>query len=229
MKRVLIVDGDRAVTDPLTYLLQQAGLAAVALSSGPAALAELAEHGADMVLLDLELPDGAMTGFEVCRALRAISPTPIIIITASDDEADKVGALELGADDYLTKPFSSRELIARISAVQRRYDGQDDAAFEAVVTAGPIRIDVPRHRVTIDGVDVVLRLKEFTVLEFLVRNSDRVVSRGQLIERIWGEHYDGNPKRADAIINRLRSKLEADPADPRHLLTVRGLGYRFRP
>src|ERR1700712_1082725 len=202
MNKVIIVDGERSVTDPLTYLLQQAGFAAVALSSGPAALAEFAMHSADMVLLDLELPDGAMTGFEVCRALRETSPVPIIIITASDSEADKVAAFELGADDYLTKPFSSRELIARISAVQRRYDGQDDAAVEAVVTAGPVRIDVPRHRVTINGVEVALRLKEFTVLEFLVRNSDRVVSRAQLIERIWGEHYDGNPKRADAIINR---------------------------
>ena len=229
--RVLIVDADGAVTEPLTYLLQQAGFAVVVVSSGPAALAEFADHGADTVLLDLDLDLSGDTtgGLDVCERLRAASSVPIIVLTASDLEADKVAALELGADDYLTKPFSSRELIARMGAVQRRYDNQDRSSVDAVVTAGPVRIDVQRHRVNIHGVEVALRLKEFVVLEFLVRNRGRVVSRGQLIERIWGENFDGDPKRADAIINRLRAKLEADAAVPRHLLTVRGLGYRFEP
>lgn len=151
------------------------------------------------------------------------------VLTALDSEADKVAALEAGADDYLTTPFSGRELIARIAAVLRRYDGQEQHSEGAVLTAGPLRIGADRHVASLDGVTIVLRLKEFTVLELLVRSRGHVVTRGQLIERIWGDRFDGDPKRADAIINRLRGQLETDPTDPRHLLTVRGVGYRFEP
>ena len=167
MNKILIVDGQELVTEPLTYLLQQAGFAVVVRPSGPAALAELTAHGADLVLLDLALPDPVMTGFQVCQRLRAAAAVPIIILTASDSEADKVTALEAGADDYLTKPFSSRELVARITAVQRRYDAQDRTSAEAVLVAGPVRIDVPRHRVSIDGAEVSLRLEESPCSNYL--------------------------------------------------------------
>ncbi|WP_354527988.1 response regulator transcription factor [Nakamurella sp. UYEF19] len=225
MNRVLIVDAELSVTEPLSYLLEQAGFQVALADSGQGAEASITGAGADLVLLDLELPRG--NGFDVCRRLRSLGAVPIIIVTARDSESDKVSALELGADDYVVKPFSSRELIARIGAVLRRYDLQDEDRPDSVLTVGTVRIDVDRHRVSVDGVAITLRLKEFTVLELLMRNRGHVVSRGQLIERIWGDDFDGDPKRADAIINRLRRRLEPDPGEPRHLLTVRGLGYRF--
>ena len=225
--RILLVDDEPAVTEPLVYLLEQAGLATVVAASGPEALTDFAANVPDLVLLDLALP--GMSGFEVCRSLRATTSVPIIVLTASDAEIDKIQTLEIGADDYVTKPFSGRELIARITAVLRRYGDHEHDLGPAVLTAGPVRIDVDRHRVTVHGVRVELRLKEFTLLEFLVRHRGRVMSRGQLIERLWGEHYEGDPKRIDAIIKQLRKRVEADSDNPRHLLSIRGVGYRFEP
>jgi two-component system response regulator RegX3 len=224
---VLIVDDDASTTEPLTYLLEQAGLNVTVAASGSEGLTTFQADRFDIVLLDLQLP--GMAGIEVCAALRRVSTVPIIIVTATDSEIDKVVALEVGADDYVTKPFSGRELIARISAVLRRSSSDHQDMTPAVFSAGPVRIDVDRHRVHINDVEVTFRLKEFALLEFLVRTRGRVLTRGQLIERIWGDRFTGDPKRVDVIVKRLREKIEPEPAEPRHLLTVRGMGYRFDP
>lgn len=229
MNRILLADGEPSVTEPLAYLLRQSGFEVIVACTGGAAVAQLAQGGAALVLLDLELPGPGPGGVDLCRELRSRSGVPVIVLTALDGEDQKVAALEAGADDYMTTPFSGRELIARIGAVLRRYDAHQQGSEGAVLTAGPLRIDAARHVVSLAGVEIVLRLKEFTALELLVRSRGHVVTRGQLIERIWGDRFDGDPKRADAIINRLRGKLETDPTDPHHLLTVRGLGYRFEP
>jgi two-component system response regulator RegX3 len=181
-------------------------------------------NGADLVLLDLMLP--GLSGTEVCRALRQRSRVPIIIVTARDSEVDKVVGLELGADDYVTKPFSSRELVARIRAVLRRGVDADDLVG-SIVEAGPVRMDVERHTVSVDGRGVSLPLKEFDLLELLLRNAGRVLTRGQLIDRVWGADYVGDTKTLDVHVKRLRGKIEPDPANPKYLVTVRGLGYKF--
>lgn len=227
MRSLLIVDDDALATEPLAYLLSQAGFAVTVASSGVEALSKLDSVGPDMVLLEWLLHD--IDGAEACVALRRRSAVPIIILTAADDEVDKVEALEVGADDYVTKPFSGRELTARIDAVLRRYEAAQSGPVSAVLTAGPVRMDLDRHRVLINGTETLLRLREFTVLEYLTRNHSQVVTRDQLIERIWGEHYSGDPKRMDGIIQRLREKIESEPGEPRHLLTIRGVGYRFDP
>ena len=180
--------------------------------------------GADIVLLDLMLP--GMSGTEVCRALRTTSTVPVIMLTARDSEIDKVVGLELGADDYVTKPFSARELVARIRAVLRRGSEPEEAAPGAL-ESGPVRMDVERHVVTVDGEQVQLPLKEFELLELLLRNAGRVLTRGQLIDRVWGADYVGDTKTLDVHVKRLRAKIEPDPGQPRYLVTVRGLGYKF--
>jgi two-component system response regulator RegX3 len=167
-----------------------------------------------------------LSGTEVCRSLRTRSNVPIIIVTARDSEVDKVVGLELGADDYVTKPFSSRELVARIRAVLRRGGDTDDLVANAL-EAGPVRMDVERHTVAVDGETVSLPLKEFDLLELLLRNAGRVLTRGQLIDRVWGADYVGDTKTLDVHVKRLRSKIEPDPANPKYLVTVRGLGYKF--
>jgi two-component system response regulator RegX3 len=187
-------------------------------------LAEFDRAGADIVLLDLMLP--GMSGTEVCKHLRARSSVPVIMVTARDSEIDKVVGLELGADDYVTKPYSARELIARIRAVLRRGADADDAG-ERVLEAGPVRMDIERHIVTVDGLQVPMPLKEFELLAFLMRNRGRVLTRGQLIDRVWGADYVGDTKTLDVHVKRLRSKIEPDPANPVRLLTVRGLGYKL--
>jgi len=167
-----------------------------------------------------------LSGTEVCRTLRQKSTVPIIMLTARDSEIDKVVGLELGADDYVTKPFSSRELVARIRAVLRR-NTETDELLPGVLEAGPVRMDVDRHVVTVNGAGVQLPLKEFELLELLLRNAGRVLTRGQLIDRVWGADYVGDTKTLDVHVKRLRAKLEPDPAAPKFLLTVRGLGYKF--
>jgi two-component system response regulator RegX3 len=167
-----------------------------------------------------------MSGTEVCRTLRQRSSVPIIMVTAKDGEVDKVVGLELGADDYVTKPFSSRELVARIRAVMRR-TGEPEELLPAVLEAGPVRMDVERHLVSVNGAQVNLPLKEFELLELLLRNAGRVLTRGMLIDRVWGSDYVGDGKTLDVHVKRLRAKIEADPAAPVHLVTVRGLGYKF--
>jgi two-component system response regulator RegX3 len=224
MTRVLVVEDEESFSDALSYMLGREGYETVVAADGRQALAEFDRAGADIVLLDLMLP--GLSGTEVCRALRAKSSVPIIMLTAKDAEIDKVVGLELGADDYVTKPYSARELVARMRAVLRRGSEAEPAA-EATLAAGPVRLDVERHVVAVDGHPVALPLKEFDLLEVLLRNAGRVLTRGQLIDRVWGADYVGDTKTLDVHVKRLRAKLEPDPANPRHLVTVRGLGYKF--
>jgi two-component system response regulator RegX3 len=224
MTRVLVVEDEESFSDALSYMLRREGFDAVVSATGPDALEEFDRGGADVVLLDLMLP--GLPGTEVCRALRARSGVPIIMLTAKDAEIDKVVGLELGADDYVTKPYSARELVARIRAVLRRR-GESEPPADAVLEAGPVRMDVERHVVTVDGDQVALPLKEFDLLELLMRNAGRVLTRMQLIDRVWGSDYVGDTKTLDVHVKRLRAKIEPDPANPKYLLTVRGLGYKL--
>jgi two-component system response regulator RegX3 len=224
MTRVLVVEDEESFSDALSYMLRREGFDAVVAGTGPQALAEYDRGGADIVLLDLMLP--GLPGTEVCRALRGRGNVPIIMLTAKDSEVDKVVGLELGADDYVTKPYSARELVARIRAVLRRR-GDAEPVYDGVLSAGPVRMDVERHVVTVDGEQVALPLKEFDLLEFLMRNAGRVLTRGQLIDRVWGSDYVGDTKTLDVHVKRLRAKVEPDPANPTYLLTVRGLGYKL--
>jgi two-component system, OmpR family, response regulator RegX3 len=222
--RVLVVEDEESISDPLSYLLRQEGFEVVVAATGPDGLSEFDRRGADIVLLDLMLP--GLSGTEVCRALRARSSVPVIMLTARDSEIDKVVGLELGADDYVTKPFSSRELVARVRAVLRR-GGEPEDASRPALEVGPVRMDVDRHVVTVAGEAVPLPLKEFELLEMLLRNAGRVLTRGQLIDRVWGSDYVGDTKTLDVHVKRLRAKVEPDPGAPKHLVTVRGLGYKF--
>ena len=224
MTRVLVVEDEESYSDALTYLLAKEGFEVAVAATGPAALEEFDRSGADIVLLDLMLP--GLPGTEVCRRIRAVSSVPVIMVSAKDDEVDKVVGLELGADDYVTKPYSPRELVARVRAVLRR--GSEATDLEpAALEAGPVRMDVDRHVVTVDGVTTKLPLKEFELLEMFLRNTGRVLTRGQLIDRVWGSDYVGDTKTLDVHVKRLRTKLEPDPASPSYLVTVRGLGYKF--
>jgi two-component system, OmpR family, response regulator RegX3 len=226
MPRVLIVEDEESFADPLAFLLRKEGFTAAVASTGQQALEEFDRNGADIVLLDLMLP--GMSGTDVCKALRQRSTVPVIMVTARDSEIDKVVGLEIGADDYVTKPYSARELIARVRAVLRRGgESGDGELLPQVLAAGPVRMDVERHVVTVDGGEIALPLKEFDLLEYLLRNVGRVLTRGQLIDRVWGADYVGDTKTLDVHVKRLRSKIEPDPASPRHLVTVRGLGYKF--
>ena len=226
MTRVLIVEDEESFADPLAFLLRKEGFTAAVASTGQQALEEFDRNGADIVLLDLMLP--GMSGTDVCKALRQRSTVPVIMVTARDSEIDKVVGLEIGADDYVTKPYSARELIARVRAVLRRGgESPDGELLPQVLAAGPVRMDVERHVVTVDGGEIPLPLKEFDLLEYLLRNVGRVLTRGQLIDRVWGADYVGDTKTLDVHVKRLRSKIEPDPASPRHLVTVRGLGYKF--
>jgi two-component system, OmpR family, response regulator RegX3 len=224
MTRVLVVEDEESFSDALSYLLRREGYEVEVADTGPDALTAFDRSGADLVLLDLMLP--GLSGTEVCRELRSRSKVPIIMVTARDTEVDKVVGLELGADDYVTKPFSSRELIARVRAVLRRGTETDDL-ITATVEAGPVRMDVERHVVSVDGHQVALPLKEFDLLELLLRNAGRVLTRGQLIDRVWGSDYVGDTKTLDVHVKRLRAKIEPDAGAPKHLVTVRGLGYKF--
>jgi two-component system response regulator RegX3 len=224
MTRILVVEDEESFSDPLSYLLRKEGYEVAVAETGPAALEDFDRAGADLVLLDLMLP--GLSGVDVCRALRHRSSVPVIMLTAKDSEIDKVVGLEIGADDYVTKPYSSRELLARIKAVLRR--GQElEELMPATLEAGPVRMDVERHVVTVNGKHTALPLKEFELLEMLLRNSGRVLTRAQLIERVWGSDYVGDTKTLDVHVKRLRAKVEPDPASPQFIVTVRGLGYKF--
>lgn len=224
MTRVLVVEDEESFRDALGFMLRKEGYDVTVAGDGLQALEQFDRQGADLILLDLMLP--GMSGTDVCRSIRQKSKVPIIMVTAKDTEIDKVVGLELGADDYVTKPYSSRELLARIKAVLRR-GSEPEELVPASVAAGPVAIDIERHVVTIRGDQVALPLKEFELLEFLVRNEGRVLTRGQLIDRIWGSDYVGDTKTLDVHIKRLRKKVEHTPKDPVHILTVRGLGYKF--
>ena len=228
MARVLVVEDEESFSDALSYMLRKEGFEVSVAATGPAALSEFDRTGGDIVLLDLMLPE--MPGTEVCRQLRQRSPhLPIIMVTARDSEIDKVVGLEIGADDYVTKPYSPRELVARIRAVLRRRSADTAEVSAATLAGGPVRMDIERHVVTVDGEAVQLPLKEFELLELLLRNAGRVLTRGQLIDRIWGADYVGDTKTLDVHVKRLRSKVEPEPSTPRFIVTVRGLGYKFEP
>ena len=224
MTRILIVEDEPALSEPLSYLLTREGYETTVVDDGLAAVSAFDQSGADLVLLDLMLP--GLSGTEVCRELRQRSSVPIIMLTAKDSEVDIVVGLELGADDYVTKPYSTRELLARIRAVLRRQTDDSDLD-DGVLTAGTVRMDVDKHQVTVEGREIAMPLKEFELLELLLRNAGRVLTRGQLIDRVWGADYFGDTKTLDVHVKRIRSKIETDPSNPRMLVTVRGLGYRF--
>jgi two-component system response regulator RegX3 len=226
MTRILVVEDEESFSEALAYLLGREGFEVGVADTGPKAIEEFDRNGADLVLLDLMLP--GLSGTEVCRQLRTRSNVPIIMLTAKDAEVDKVVGLELGADDYVTKPYSSRELVARIHAILRR-NGNDSFSDNDghVLTAGPVRMDTDRHLVSVDNAPTNLPLKEFELLEFLMRNSGRVLTRVQLIDRVWGSDYVGDTKTLDVHIKRLRAKIEKDPANPVFIQTVRGLGYKM--
>jgi len=224
LTRVLIVEDEDSFSDALSFMLRREGYEVFIAADGNTAITEFDKHGPDLVLLDLMLP--GISGTEVCRIIRGKSIVPIIMLTAKDGEVDKVVGLELGADDYVTKPFSSRELLARVRAVLRRH-GEPEELLPPTVESGSVRIDIERHVVSVRGEHITMPLKEFDLLEFLVRNSGRVLTRNQLIDRVWGADYVGDTKTLDVHIKRLRAKIEIDPSNPVHIHTVRGLGYKF--
>lgn len=227
MTRILIVEDERSLSEPLSFILEREGYEVSVAEDGPSAIREFDRAGADVILLDLMLP--GIPGTEVCREIRTRSSVPIIMLTAKDSEVDIVVGLELGADDYMTKPYSTRELLARIRAVLRRradlIDEQDKAPD--VLSAGTVEMDLERHAVMVSGELVNMPLKEFELLEYLLRNAGRVLTRGQLIDRVWGTDYFGDTKTLDVHIKRIRSRIEEVPSQPVMLVTVRGLGYRF--
>lgn len=223
MTHILLVEDEAALSEPLSFLLEREGYTVTVAADGPSALSEFDRTGTDLVLLDLMLP--GLPGTEVCRALRTRSAVPIIMLTAKDSEVDIVVGLELGADDYVTKPYSTRELLARIRAVLRRRIEQEPD--DGVIEAGTVRMDTERHTVSVSDVEVPMPLKEYELLELLMRNAGRVLTRGQLIDRVWGSDYFGDTKTLDVHIKRIRSRIEATPSEPTMLVTVRGLGYRF--
>jgi two-component system response regulator RegX3 len=226
MTKILVVEDEASFSDALSYLLGREGFEVSVADTGDGAIAEFDRHGADLILLDLMLP--GLSGTEVCRQIRQRSNVPVIMLTAKDSEVDKVVGLELGADDYVTKPYSTRELVARIRAVLRRQSEDfSDSVPDGVLTAGPVRMDIERHIVNVNEEQVQLPLKEFELLEFLIRNSGRVLTRSQLIDRVWGSDYFGDTKTLDVHVKRLRAKVEVDPANPLFIQTVRGLGYKF--
>ena len=227
MTRVLVVEDEQSLREPLVYLLKKEGFDVIEAEDGTKAVEAFAQGSVDLILLDLMLP--GMSGNEVCRTIRQTSQVPIIMLTAKDSEIDKVVGLEIGADDYVTKPYSSRELLARMKAVLRRRGEAPSIESQAagVLEVGAVRMDVDRHQVFVNNEKIQLPLKEFELLELLLENANRVLTRGQIIDRVWGANYFGDTKTLDVHIKRLRSKIEEDPARPVHLLTVRGLGYKY--
>ena len=225
MSSVLVVEDEQSLREPLVYILQREGFDVLEAVDGPSALIQWQTNSPDLILLDLMLP--GMSGVDVCREIRTRSKVPIIMVTAKDSEVDKVVGLEIGADDYVVKPYSTRELLARIKAVLRRGVAPDSNESRSVLEAGPVRLDTERHAVTVNGQPVTLPLKEFELLEYLMDNTNRVLTRGQIIDRVWGSNYYGDTKTLDVHVKRIRSKIEPDPANPKFIMTIRGLGYKF--
>jgi two-component system response regulator RegX3 len=223
--KVLVVEDESSFSEALEFLLGKEGFGVVTAADGREALNKFDQGGIDLVLLDLMIPE--VSGTEVCKYIRSKSDVPVIMLTAKDTEVDKVVGLEIGADDYVTKPYSSRELIARIKAVLRRNSGMGQTGEQGVLAVGPVRMDTERHQVNVKGIAISLPLKEFELLEFLMRNAGRVLTRMQLIDRVWGSDYVGDTKTLDVHIKRLRAKIEDDPANPTIIQTVRGLGYKM--
>ncbi len=225
MTTILIVEDEKSLSEPLAFLLGREGYETRIANDGLKAIVEFDRGGIDLVLLDLMLP--GLPGTEVCKEIRTRSAVPIIMVSAKDAEVDIVVGLELGADDYVTKPYSTRELLARIRAVMRRRIEPDGSLDDTILEAGDVRMDLERHTVQVRGTEVNMPLKEFELLELLMRNTGRVLTRGQLIDRVWGVDYYGDTKTLDVHIKRIRSRIEESPSEPTMLVTVRGLGYRF--
>ena len=225
MTRILVVEDESSFSEALEFLLGKEGFTVITAATGTEALKKFDQGGIDLILLDLMIPE--ISGTEVCRQIRSKSKVPIIMLTAKDSEVDKVVGLEIGADDYVTKPYSARELVARINAVLRRHGGEGVTSDTGTMVVQGIRMDVDRHQVSVNGIPVSLPLKEFELLEFLMRNAGRVLTRIQLIDRVWGSDYVGDTKTLDVHIKRIRAKIEIDPANPKIIQTVRGLGYKM--
>ena len=224
MTKILLVEDEQSLREPLMFLLESEGYEVIEAEDGAAAISQFEKHGADLILLDLMLPK--LSGKEVCKQIRLTSDVPVIMLTAKDTEIDKVIGFEIGADDYVTKPYSKTELLALMKAVLRRNGGPRQAE-NGILEAGPVKMDIERHLVYFNGEKVAMPLKEFELLELLLENRNRVLTRGQIIDRVWGSNYFGDTKTLDVHVKRLRSKIENDPARPAHLLTVRGLGYKY--
>jgi two-component system response regulator RegX3 len=225
MTKILVVEDEQSLREPLVYVLEKEGYEVVDAADGEQAVKVFNAERPDLILLDLMLPK--KSGNEVCQIIRQTSNVPIIMLTAKDSEIDKVVGLEIGADDYVTKPYSTPELKARIKAVLRR-NIEPQVELGNVLEAGGVRMDIERHEVEVNGQRVQLPLKEFELLELLLENVNRVLTRGQIIDRVWGSDYFGDTKTLDVHVKRIRSKIEEDPARPEHLVTVRGLGYKFQ-
>jgi len=227
--RILLVEDESSISDPLAFLLEREGYEVQVVADGAEAARVFPDSSADLVLLDLMLP--SLPGTEVCRSIRARSTVPIIMLTAKDSEIDIVVGLELGADDYITKPYSTRELLARVRAALRRVSApatEESLVFEdGVLEEHGVRLDTERHTVTVRGDEVAMPLREFELLELLMRHSGRVLTRGQLIDRVWGSDYYGDTKTLDVHVKRVRSRIEEDSKNPQLVTTVRGVGYRF--
>ena len=225
MPKILVVEDEQSLREPLVYVLEKEGYEVVDAADGDQAIKVFNAERPDLILLDLMLPK--KSGNEVCQIIRQSSNVPIIMLTAKDSEIDKVVGLEIGADDYVTKPYSTPELKARIKAVLRR-NVEPQVELGNILEAGGVRMDIERHEVEVNGARVQLPLKEFELLELLLENVNRVLTRGQIIDRVWGSDYFGDTKTLDVHVKRIRSKIEQDPARPEHLVTVRGLGYKFQ-
>jgi two-component system response regulator RegX3 len=223
MTKILLVEDEESFREGLSFMLSKEGYEVITADNGNDAVSKFEQHGADLVLLDVMLP--GLSGLDVCKKLRTMTKVPIIMLTAKDTELDKVLGLEIGADDYITKPFSSRELLARVKAILRRVGGVEEKT--SVLEIGPVRVDTERHLVTVEGVEQSLPLKEFDLLVYLMQNAGRVLTRVQLIDRIWGSDYFGDTKTLDVHVKRIRSRIEKDPANPKFIQTIRGLGYKF--
>jgi len=223
--RILLVEDEEALAESIRYSLEREGYAVTVAEDGRKAIERFRTSDPELVILDLMLPE--LSGLDVVRSIRQESTVPIIIVTAKDSEADKVTGLELGADDYVTKPFSVRELVSRVRAHLRRARMSAPLAVEEVLVGGPVEMDVGRHEVRVNGDTVTLPPKEFQLLELLLRRQGRLLTRDFLIEEVWGRDYVGDTKTLDVHVKRLRQKVEVDPHEPQHLLTVRGLGYKY--
>jgi len=223
MTKILVVEDEESFREGVSFILSKEGYEVIDAADGNDAIIKFEREGADLVLLDVMLP--GLSGLEVCKKLRTLTKVPIIMLTAKDTELDKVLGLEIGADDYITKPFSSRELLARVKAILRRTGGVE--VKSAIMEIGPVRVDTERHTVSVEGLDQSLPLKEFDLLVYLMQNAGRVLTRTQLIDRIWGSDYFGDTKTLDVHVKRLRSRIEKDAANPKFIQTIRGLGYKF--
>jgi two-component system response regulator RegX3 len=223
MTKILVVEDEESFREGVSFILSKEGYEVIDAADGNDAIIKFEREGADLVLLDVMLP--GLSGLEVCKKLRTLTKVPIIMLTAKDTELDKVLGLEIGADDYITKPFSSRELLARVKAILRRTGSVD--VKSVIMEIGPVRVDTERHTVSVEGLDQSLPLKEFDLLVYLMQNAGRVLTRTQLIDRIWGSDYFGDTKTLDVHVKRLRSRIEKDAANPKFIQTIRGLGYKF--